>query len=78
MDTPSDLSRAAAAPPFQSGDLIRPHTPRHPWRAHRILVKACYQDQNASWVVNVRVYMGDTLTAMVMAGDFEKINPIGK
>ena len=77
MDTPLDLTETATVPPFQSGDLIRPHTPGHPWRAHRILVKACYQDQNAAWVVAVRVYMGNALTAIVMAGDFEKVTSNG-
>lgn len=77
VDTPHDLTKAAAVPPFQSGDLIRPHTPRHPWRSHRILVKACHQDQNAAWVVVVRVYMGSTLTTTVMADDFEKVTSNG-
>ena len=77
MDTPLNLTSPLAVSPFQAGDLIRPRTPRHPWRAHRILVKTCYQDKNARWVVEVRTYMGDTLTAMVMAGDFEKVTSIG-
>ena len=77
MATPLDLNRTAAVPPFQAGDLIRPHTPHHPWRAHRILVKTCHQDQNAGWVVVVRVYMGSALTTTVMAGDFEKVTVNG-
>ena len=63
--------------PFQSGDLIRPRTPYHPWRAHRILVKTCYQDRNSRWVAEVRTYMGNTLTTMVPAVDFEKVTSIG-
>ena len=76
MNPSLNLTSPPAVSPFQSGDLIRPRTPRHPWRAHRILVKTCYQDKNSRWVVEVRTYMGSTLTAMVMAGDFEKVTSI--
>ncbi|MDJ0702299.1 MAG: hypothetical protein QNJ46_03385 [Leptolyngbyaceae cyanobacterium MO_188.B28] len=72
MDTPLNLTRDRAISPFQSGDLIRPRTPRHPWRAHRIQVKTCYQDKNARWVMEIRTYMGDTLTTLAPAVDFEK------
>ena len=70
METLLDASHLT--PPFRSGDLIRPLKPRHPWRAHRICVKACHHNSNQGWLLVVRIYMGNVFTATVMADDFEK------
>ncbi len=76
MDTPLDLTRIVTVPPFHSGDLIRPCDPWHPWRVHRIFVKACYLLQG-NWMVEVRVYMGNTFDTRVSAEGFEKIESKG-